>query len=80
MFSLKMLSGNKDCLICCLNVAPKFLSFCKGVVVSVCNYNAMKVCDGVHLKLCKFLILAIDGGQLHAMAALLLEKVLPIVR
>jgi hypothetical protein len=35
MFLLEMLSGNKDCFISCLNVAPKFVSFFKGTVVSV---------------------------------------------
>jgi len=66
MFSLEMLSGNKNCLIFSLNAAPKFLSFCKGTVVSVCNYSAMKVSEGVHLKLRTFLILAIDGGVTSA--------------
>jgi hypothetical protein len=32
------------------------------VQLSLCNYNAMTVSEGVHLKLRTFLILAIDGG------------------
>lgn len=62
LFSLEMVSGNKNCLISCLNAAPKFLAFSKGTVASVCNYNTLKVSEGVHLKLGTFLILATDGG------------------